>query len=110
MSTTFTNTVAQNIGTSPQIIYTSPSLTTSNILGFNISNHSGSSANVTVTMTNSGLATTVTLVPQYTLTANTNLNVISQIGKLFLNAGDYITVTSTVAASLDVEISVLLQA
>jgi len=101
MANTFKNYTDLAVGTSASTSYTVASSTTAVMIGMNIANlHT---AQILVTVTCAG-ATLVKTVP---IPANSSLSVLD--GKIILETTDTVVVTSNVASSADVLISVLEQ-
>jgi len=101
MANTFKRYTSTGIGTSATTVYTVPSNKTAIVIGFNISN-------VTTGQVNADLQTAgMYLVKNVPLPANAGLSPLD--GKIVLETGDTVIVTSTVASSVDAIISVMEQ-
>lgn len=105
MANTFKSQISDNIGTTPVDVYTGPALTTATIIGLSIANQHTSQINVDVTMTKG--ATTVFLVKGAPIPVGSSLVVVGADQKVVVETTDVIKVTSSIASSADVVISVL---
>lgn len=101
MANTFKNYTSESIGTTETTVYTVPTSTTAVTIGCNVANRTASTINVDVK-----LGTTF-LVKGAPVPANSALSVLD--GKIILETGDTIKVTSDTASSADVILSVLEQ-
>ena len=105
MASLFKNAVAANVGTVSTDVYTAPALTSTTVIGLSVANASGVSINVTVTLTKG--ATVVNIVKDAPIPVGSSLVLFGGDQKLVVEAGNKISVTSTVAASADVIVSAL---
>ena len=110
MANTFKLKTKAAIGTGITTVYTVPSSTTAIVLGLVVGNVTGSSVNATVTVSSNTSDTetnadveTVTNAP---IPSGSSLETLSG-GKLVLGTTDLLRVTSSVASSLDVCLSVM---
>jgi hypothetical protein len=101
MANTFLNHTASGVGTSGTTVYTVPASTTAVVIGLNAANVETSQIAV-----DAELASTF-LVKGAPIPANSALSLLD--GKIILEAGDTVVVTSDTAASADVILSVLEQ-
>lgn len=101
MANTFKNYTAAGIGTSAATIYTTPASTTSVTIGCNLANVTASTIVVDVQCAG------VYLVKDVSIPSGASLSVLD--GKLILEAGDTVVVTSDTVSSCDVILSVLEQ-
>jgi flagella basal body P-ring formation protein FlgA len=101
MANTFKNYTSSGVGTSSATVYTVPALTSSVTIGLNIANVA--SAIIAVDVQING----VYLVKAAPIPAGSALSVLD--GKIVLEAGDVVEVTSDTASSADVILSVLEQ-
>lgn len=102
MANTFLNYTASGVGTTGTTVYTVPASTTAVVIGLNAANVETSQISV-----DAELASTF-LVKGAPIPANSALSLLD--GKIILEAGDTVVVTSDTAASADVILSVLEQA
>lgn len=105
MANSFKNSLNSGIGTTPTTVYTAPSSTQSTVIGFTISNTYASNVLVDVKVYSGGNG--YFMVKQATIEPGSSLVPVGQLQKLVLRNSDYIEVTSSVAASIDVIVSVL---
>lgn len=99
MANTFKNFTSTSIGTTPVTVYTCPASTTAVVIGFNVSN-------VINNQTNADIQTAgMYLVKGVVLPAGSGLSPLD--GKIVLEAGDTVIVTSTTASSVDAIVSVM---
>jgi len=101
MANTFLNHTASGVGTSGTTVYTVPASTTAIVIGLNAANVETSQIAF-----DAELAGTF-LVKGAPIPANSALSLLD--GKIILEAGDTVVVTSDTAASADVILSVLEQ-
>lgn len=107
MANKFKNAVSDNVGTTAVTIYTTPALTTSTMIGMSIANQLTSQIYVDVTITDTSAAKTVFLGKALPVPVGSSVVVVGGDHKIVLEAGDIVKVTSSVAASADVILSVL---
>lgn len=98
---TFLNYTSSSVGTSPVTTYTVGALTTAVVIGLNIANVTAAQIAVDVQVAG------VYLVKGVPIPANSAISVLD--GKIIMEAADTCVVTSSVAASCDVILSVLEQ-
>ena len=101
MANTFKNYTSTNVGTSAATVYTVPALTTSVMIGCNISNTT--SAQITVDVQAAGAY----IVKGAPIPSGSALSVLD--GKIILETTDTVVVTSDTATSADVIVSALEQ-
>jgi hypothetical protein len=107
MANVFKNSVTSSIGTSSTKVYEAPALTTTTVIGVSVSNIVNENASVDVSITDDSETKTVYLVKNGLVTEGGSLVVVGGEQKVVLETGDYISVVSTVADSIDVVVSVL---
>lgn len=107
MPSTFKNSIKPGVGTTGVNCYTTPALTTSTALGLSVANIHTDTVYVDVTVTDVSAGVTGHLGKQLMVPVRGSLVAIGGDQKVVLEAGDYITVTSTVVNSADVIVSVL---
>lgn len=109
MANIFKSKTKTEVGTSPATLYTVPSATTSVVIGFNLTNVTGSDITADIQINKSDAsAADVYLVKTLELPTGTLFD-FNAGNKIILETGDIITVTSSAATSLDVILSVLEQ-
>jgi hypothetical protein len=101
MANTFKNYTSASVGTSPVTTYTVPALTTAVVIGLNISNTTVSQIAVDVQVAG------IYLIKGVPIPANSAVSVLD--GKIILETTNTVVVTSSVATSADVILSVLEQ-
>lgn len=109
MANTFKNSLATSIGTSSTDVYTTPSATTTTVIGATISNRESTSINVDVTVTDTSSGTTAYLVKSAPIPVGSSIVVVGGDQKIVLETSDKISVISDTASSADAIISVLEQ-
>ena len=87
--------------TAGAVVYTVPTATTAILLGLNLANKTGASTNVDVQLG------TAYLIKNAPIPSGSALSVVD--GKIIVEAGEAITVTSSTAASIDAVLSVMEQ-
>jgi len=107
MANTFKSITKASIGTSTQDVYTVPGATTSVVIGFCLSNRTGSSVTADVFIDKS-TGDDVYIVKGI-LIPDGSLYDFNAGNKIILQTGDKIQVTSSTASSVDVIVSVLEQ-
>ena len=101
MANTFKNYTSTSVGTSAATTYTVPAATTAVVIGCNLANRTGSQIVADVQIGG------VYLVKGAPVPSGSALGVVD--GKIIMEAGEALTVTSDTASSLDVILSVLEQ-
>lgn len=101
MANIFKNYTSTSVGTTEATVYTVPASTTSVLLGCNLANTTASSVEVTVKLGS------VIIVKDAPIPANSALGILD--GKIIAEAADTIKVTSNIATSIDVVLSVMEQ-
>jgi hypothetical protein len=107
MANVFKNSVTGSIGTTGVIAYTTPALTTTTVIGVNVANVANQNISVSVTLRDSSASKTVYLVKDALIVQGGSIVLVGGEQKVVMEAGDYLTVTSSVATSADVIVSVL---
>ena len=107
MATTETRKTSRAIGTTPTIVdtYVVPAATTATCIGLSLANVSGSAITVTATLTTG--ATDTHIIKDAPIPAGSTLVVVGGDQRLSMITNDSIEVTSSLAASVDVIMSVL---
>ena len=101
----FKSKISTNIGTTPTVIYTNAAALSATVIGLSVANIAGVAARVDATLTKGGI--TAFLIKQAPVPSGSALVIIGGEQKLVAEANDFITITSSVASSLDSVISVL---
>jgi len=109
MANTFKNSVSNSIGTSSTDVYTTPSATTTTVIGATVSNRTSSIIEVDVSVTDTSSGTTAFLVKAAPVPVGSSIVVVGGDQKIVLETSDVISVVSDTASSADVIISVLEQ-
>jgi hypothetical protein len=112
MANTFKNQITTSIGTSGNDIYTTPSATTTTVIGASLANKHSAAITISAVLFDSSLGvsgTTAYLVKDAPIPVGGSLVLVGGDQKVVLETGDKITVTSSVASSVDAVISVLEQ-
>lgn len=107
MANVFKNSVSSSIGTTNTKVYEAPGSTTTTVIGVSVANILNQNISVDVTVTDSSEVKTSHLVKNVLLTEGGSQVIVGGEQKLVLETGDYISVVSTVANSVDVVVSVL---
>ena len=107
MANVFKNSETGSIGTTGVISYTAPALTTTTVIGVNVANVANQNISVSVTLRDSSASKTVYLVKDALITQGGSIVLVGGEQKVVMEAGDYLTITSSVATSADVIVSVL---
>ena len=101
MPNTYVSTPTLNVGTGPTVVYTSPALTASVVLGMTVANILTDPVRCTV------VANTARVVSNAVIPPNSSLVVIGKDERVALAAGQTITVSMNVASAADVLVSAL---
>jgi len=101
MANIFKNSTDTGVGTTPSTSYTVPATTTSVMIGMTVANTVSQQVIVSVQVAG------VYLVKEAPVPAGSSLSVLD--GKIILEASDTVVVTSNVASSIDVIVSILEQ-
>jgi hypothetical protein len=107
MANVFKNSIKGPAGTGGLLVYTSPAETVATVIGVNVANIVSQNINVDVQITDSSAAVTKYLVKGVLIVPGSSAILVGGEQKVVLEAGDSITVTSTVNSSADVVVSVL---
>jgi len=108
MANTFKSYTKASIGASTQDVYTVPGATTTVVIGFCLSNRTGSSVTADVYINKASAADDVYIVKGI-LIPDGSLYDFNAGNKIILETGDKIQVTSNTESSVDVIVSVLEQ-
>jgi hypothetical protein len=107
MANVFKNSVTGSIGTSGVKVYETPSLTTSTIIGLNIANAVSNNISVSAMVRDNTGNKTAYLVKDAIVVAGSTTVLFGGEQKLVLKSGDFLSVTSSLANSADIIVSVL---
>jgi hypothetical protein len=107
MANTFTRKLAQNVGTTPDQVgtYTVAANTTAVVVGFTVTNKTGSSVAANVFLNDGASNTSIST--NAPISSGSSLILAGGDQKLVLITGDRIYVQSSAASSLDVVLSIL---
>ena len=105
MASSFKNAVASAVGTVSTDVYSAPALTSTTVIGLSLANITVSNITASVTLTKGG--TTVYIVKSAPIPIGGALVLFGGDQKLVLEAGNKFSVTSSLATSVDVVVSVL---
>lgn len=101
MANTFKNYITSGVGTSASTVYTVPASTTAVVIGMNAANTSAAQIGVDIQLNGAYL------IKNAPIPAGSALSALD--GKIILETGDTVEVTSTAASSADIILSVLEQ-
>ena len=107
MANTFKNSITGSIGTSGVKVYESPAGTAATIIGVNVANAAAQNISVSVMMRDVSGNKCVYLVKDALVIQGSSNIMVGGEQKIVLEATDFISVTSSLAASADVIVSVL---
>jgi hypothetical protein len=107
MANVFKNSVTGSIGTSGVIVYQAPAATTTTVIGLNIANAASNNISVSTMVRDSIGNKTAYLVKDAIVVAGSTTVLFGGEQKLVLKSGDFLSVTSSLANSADVIVSVL---
>jgi hypothetical protein len=106
MANTFKNYASGNTGTSAITVYTCPGATQTTVIGMSLCNLTPNPISANVALTTSG-GTTFFMLKSANIPVGGALVPVGGDQKLVLEAGDYISVQSDTASSIDTILSVL---
>jgi hypothetical protein len=107
MANVFKNSITGSIGTAGTIVYQVPALTTSTIIGVNVANTNVQNISVNVMVRDTSANKVAYLVKDALVTQGGSAVLVGGDQKLVLEAGDFLSVTSSLATSADVIVSIL---
>jgi hypothetical protein len=107
MANFFKNSITGSIGTTGVITYQVPSATTTTVIGVNVANVASQNISVSVMARDSSGNKTVYLVKDALIVQGSSTVLIGGEQKLVLETTDFLSVTSSLANSADVIVSVL---
>jgi hypothetical protein len=107
MANVFKNSMTSGVGTTGVVAYTAPAATTTTIIGVSVANINSNNISVSVMARDSSENKTVYLVKDALITPNSSTILVGGEQKIVLEANDFLSVTSSLANSADVIVSVL---
>jgi len=107
MPNTFKNSISGSIGNTETTVYTTPVSTTTTIIGVAISNRVQQDINIDVKMYDDSASKNIYLCSGSLIPQTSNIVLVGGEQKLVLEENDYLTLSSNVANSADIVISVL---
>ena len=107
MANSFKNSITGSVGTSGVIAYRTPSATTTTVIGVNVANATAQNISVSAMVRSSTENKCVYLVKDALIPQGGASVLVGGEQKLVLGANDFISVTSSLANSADVVVSVL---
>ena len=105
MPNIFKNSISGSIGLTNTTVYTTPSATSTTVIGMSIANVASSNINISATLTSG--SSTVYLAKNTTVPVGGSVILIGSDQKVVMTADNYLSVQSSIASSADVVISVL---
>ena len=107
MANFFKNSITGSIGTSGVKVYEAPALTTTTVIGVNVANVNSQNISVSAMVRNNTANKCVYLIKDALIIPGSSTVLVGGEQKLVLGASDFISVTSSLANSADVVVSVL---
>ncbi len=107
MANVFKNSMVSGVGTTGVVAYTTPTATTTTIIGVSVANINSNNISVSVMARDSSENKTVYLVKDALITPNSSTVLVGGEQKVVLEANDFLSVTSSLASSVDVIVSAL---
>lgn len=107
MANVFKNSMISGVGVTGQVAYTTPSATTTTIIGVSVANINSNNISVSVMARDSSLNRTVYLVKDALIPPNSSTVLVGGEQKIVLEASDFLSVTSSLASSADIIVSAL---
>jgi hypothetical protein len=107
MANAFKNSIAGSIGTTGVKVYETPSQTSTTVIGVSVANVSSQNIAVSVMLRDTSGNKTVYLVKDMMVMPGSSNVLVGGEQKVVLEATDFISVTSSLANSADVTVSVL---
>jgi len=106
MANTFKNSISASIGTSETTVYTATGVTAT-VIGVSVANRVQQNINVDVRMYDDSSSKNIVLCSGSLIPPGSNIVLVGGEQKVVLEASDYLTLTSNVASSADIVVSVL---
>jgi hypothetical protein len=107
MANAFKNSITGSIGTSGVKVYETPSATSTTVIGVNVANVNSNNISVSVMMRDTSANKAVYIVKDALIVPGSSDILVGGEQKLVLEAGDFLSVTSSLSNSADVIVSVL---
>jgi hypothetical protein len=107
MANVFRNSITGSIGTNGVIAYQVPAATTTTVIGVNVANVASQNISVSVMLRDSSGNKAVYLVKDALIVQGGSTILVGGEQKVVMEANDFLSVTSSLAASADVIISAL---
>jgi hypothetical protein len=107
MANVFKNSLTNYIGTVGTVVYTTPASTTTTVIGVSVANVNSNNINVSVMARDSSANKTVFIVKDAVITPGSCAVLVGGEQKIVLEGNDFLSVTSSLAASADVIVSAL---
>ena len=107
MANIFKNSITGSIGTTGIKVYESPAATSTTVIGVNVANVNSQNISVSVMLTDVSLGNSVFIVKDSLVLPGSSNVLVGGEQKLVLEAGDFLSVTSSLSNSADVIVSVL---
>jgi hypothetical protein len=107
MANAFKNSITGSIGTSGVKVYETPLATSTTVIGVNVANVNSNNISVSVMMRDTSANKAVYIVKDALIVPGSSDILVGGEQKLVLEAGDFLSVTSSLSNSADVIVSVL---
>jgi len=107
MANTFKNSITGSVGTSGVKVYEAPLGSSATVIGVNVANANSNNISVSVMMRDASLNKVVFVVKDALIMPGSSTVLVGGEQKIVLEANDFLSVTSSLANSADVIVSVL---
>ena len=107
MANAFKNSITGSIGTTGVKVYETPTATSTTVIGVGVANVNSQNISVSVMVRDNSANKTVYVVKDSLILPGSSNVLVGGEQKLVLEAGDFLSVTSSLASSADVIVSVL---
>jgi hypothetical protein len=107
MANVFKNSITGSIGTTGVTVYTTPAATTTTIIGVNVANVNSNNISVSCMLRDNSANKTVYLVKDTLVPPGSSTVLVGGDQKVVMEASDFLSVTSSLANSVDVIVSAL---
>jgi hypothetical protein len=107
MANAFKNSITGSIGTTGVAVYTTPANASTTVIGVGVANVNSQNISVSVMVRDNSANKTVYVVKDSLILPGSSNVLVGGEQKLVLEAGDFLSVTSSLANSADVIVSVL---
>jgi hypothetical protein len=105
MANIFKNSISGSIGVTNTKVYTTPTATSTTVIGMSIANVASSNISISATLTSG--SSTIYLAKNTTVPVGGSVVLVGSDQKVVMTAANYLSVQSSLASSADVIISVL---